>query len=143
MELYGLNNIVKCGSYIYYIDFVGERMHLRNETSQFLCGVTIEEDEKDLIEDIELSDCLLDSLFPRRYYHDNEEEWYWEIDDCYTIEKDEDGFYVFMRGYRNHFLYLTNVRELQNAYHFFSYYEKGELLNENIDKKIKKFFKLI
>lgn len=141
MKLYGLNNIVKCGTNIYYIDIVEERLHLRNDTSPNLFGVTIFEDEKDLIDDIELSDWLLDLLFIRKNYHDDEENWYWEIDSCYTIEKDEDGSYIFMRG--NHCLQINNVRELQNAYHFFGDYEEGRLLNQDIDKKLKIIFKLI
>ena len=48
MKLYVLNNIVNCGSDIYYIDIVGERLHLKNETSRFLYGITLDDDEKDL-----------------------------------------------------------------------------------------------
>lgn len=153
MELYGLNNIVKCGSNIYFIDIVGERLHLRNDRSQGLFGVTIDVDEKDLIEDIEMSDWLLDNIFKRHYY--NEREFYWVVDSVVAYEikvpyfKIEQGGergddkcgYTFITG--NNFIYLDSVRELQNAYHFYSDYHEGDFLNEDIDEKIKKLFKLI
>lgn len=143
MILYGLNNIVKCGSYIYYIDMLGERFHLRNETSKFLYGVTLDDDEKCLIEDIEMSDWVLDALFKKHFYYECEELYYWDIDNGgYTIEKDDEGLYQLMRG-SNILMYLDTVRELQNAYHFYSDYEEEKLLNEDIDTKLKKIFKLI
>lgn len=149
MILYGLNNIVKCGSYIYYIDMLGERFHLRNETSTYLFGVTLDDDEKVLIEDVEMSDWVLDALFPRKYSHDNkeinEENWYWNLDsDFYKIKKDYGGLYHLMIGSMNiHIMCFDTVRELQNAYHFYSDYEEEKLLNEDIDTKLKKLFKLI
>ena len=147
MKLYGLNNIVKCGSYIYYIDMLGERFHLRNETSTFLYGVTLDDDEKVLIEDIEISEWLLNKLFEKK------KDGVWIIDKLsneglidipyYTIERDESGeAYMFMRG-GNLIMYIDYVRELQNAYHFFSDIEDCDFLNDDIDKKLKKLFKLI
>ena len=82
MILYGLNNIVKCGSYIYYIDMLGERFHLRNETSTFLYGVTLDDDEKVLIEDIEMSDWLLDNIFKK------EKEDSWIVDSLHAGTSD-------------------------------------------------------
>lgn len=144
MKLYGLNNIVKCGSNIYYIDIIGERLHLRNDTSEDLFGLTIDDDEKDIIEDIEMSDWLLDALFQRKYYHDDEEEYYWDIGNGkYSIEKVDEDLYKLMIG-SNILMYFDTVRELQNAYHFYSDYDHEEnVLSEDIDKKLKKIFKLI
>lgn len=146
MILYGLNNIVKCGSYIYYIDMLGERFHLRNETSTFLYGVTLDDDEKVLIEDIEMSDFLLDNIFKK------EKEGSWIVDSLHAgtsdipyfrIEKDESGeAYLFTREGK-FIMYIDYVRELQNAYHFFSDIEGDNFLNDDIDTKLKKLFKLI
>ena len=147
MKLYGLNNIVKCGTNIYFIDIVGERLHLTNETSQNLFGVTIFDDEKDLIEDIEISEWLLNMLFKK------ENDGVWVVDKLvneglidfpyYTIERDESGeAYMFKRG-GNFIMYIDYVRELQNAYHFFSDMEGGDFLNDDIDEKIKRLFNLI
>lgn len=146
MELYGLNNIVKCGSEIYFIDLVGERLHFRNERPINLYGVTLYDDEKDLIEDIEMSDWLLDNIFKK------EKEDSWIVDSLQTfpsdipyfrIEKDESGeVYCFTRGGKCR-MYMRYVRELQNIYHLYSDYEDGDYLNEDIDEKIKKLFKLI
>lgn len=149
MKLYGLNNIVKCGSEIYFIDLVGERLHLRNEKPINLYGVTLDDIDIDLIEDIEMSDWVMDALFTRKYSHDNkeinEENWYWDLDsDFYKIKKDYIGLYHLMRGSINtHLMFFDTVRELQNAYHFYSDYEEVKLLNEDIDTKLKKLFKLI
>lgn len=145
MKLYGLNNIVKCGNTIYYVNCVGERLHLFNVNGSPLYGVTLDNDERALIDDIELSDLVLDALFPRHYYNDNEDKWYWDIDyDFYSIKKVEkdDGLYFLNRGYRT-LMSIDTVRELQNAYHFYSDYENEEFLNEDIDEKLKKLFKLI
>lgn len=143
MKLYGLNNIVKCGSNIYYIDIVGERLHLKNETSLTLYGITLDDDERELMEDIEMSDWVLDALFQRKYYYDDEEECYWDLDNGeYTIEKEWEGIYYLSRG-SNILMYFDTVRELQNAYHFYSDYEEEKLLNDDIDTKLKKLFKLI
>ena len=147
MKLYGLNNIVKCGTNIYFIDIVGERLHLTNETSQNLFCVTIFDDEKDLIEDIEISEWLLNMLFKK------ENDGVWVVDKLvneglidfsyYTKERDESGeAYMFKRG-GNFIMYIDYVRELQNAYHFFSDMEEGDFLNDDIDEKIKRLFNLI
>lgn len=147
MELYGVNNIVKCGSEIYFIDLVGERLHLRNERPINLYGVTLDDDEKDLIEDIEISEWLLNKLFEKN------KDGVWIIDKLsneglidfpyYTIERDESGeAYLFMRGGK-FIMYIDYVRELQNAYHFFSDIEGCDFLNDDIDTKLKKLFKLI
>lgn len=146
MILYGLNNIVKCGSEIYFIDLVGERLHLRNERSQFLYGTTLDDYDKDLIEDIEMSDWLLNNIFKK------EKEDSWIVDSLYAgtsdipyyrIEKDESGeAYLFTREGK-FIMYIDYVRELQNAYHFFGDIEGGEFLNDDIDKKLKELFKLI
>lgn len=150
MKLYGLNNIVKCGSNIYYIDMVGERLHLRNEKSLTLFGVTLDDDEKDLIEDIELSDWFFNSLFQNK---ESEEIWVIDrLDDIvmdipyYRIEKECEGLYIFTRGARDGRqmkLALDNVRCFQNLYNFFRDYENGDYLEEEIDSKIQKLFKLI
>lgn len=152
MKLYGFNNIVKCGSEIYFIDIIGERFHLRNETSITLYGITVDDDEKDLIEDIEMSDWVLDALFPRKYYY-NEKDFYWVVDSIvseglnipyFKIEKSGDGedCYTLIKGNLD-VLYFNNVRELQNAYHFFSDIEDCNFLNDCIDTKLKNLFKLI
>lgn len=146
MKLYGLNNIVKCGSEIYFIDIVGERLHLRNERPINLYGVTLDDIDIDLIEDIELSDWLLDNIFKK------EKEDSWIVDSLHTvtsdipyfkIEKDESGeAYLFTREGK-FIMYIDYVRELQNAYHFFSDIEGDDFLNDDIDTKLKKLFKLI
>lgn len=146
MELYGLNNIVKCGSEIYFIDLVGERLHLRNERPINLYGVTLYDDEKDLIEDIENSDWLLDNIFKK------EKENSWIVDSLHTgtsdipyfkIEKDESGEAYLLTREGKFIMYIDYVRELQNAYHFFSDIEGCDFLNDDIDTKLKKLFKLI
>lgn len=144
MKLYGLNNIVKCGSEIYFIDLVGERLHLRNERPINLYGVTLDDIDIDLIEDIEMSDWVLDALFKRHFYYDNNKElYYWEVDkDIYSIEKDDVGLYYLMKN-ENVIICFDTVRELQNAYNFYSDYSEGVFLNEDIDTKLKKLFKLI
>lgn len=148
MKLYGLNNIVKCGSEIYFIDLVGERLHLRNERPIWLYGVTLDEIDRDLIEDIDMSDWLLDNIFKK----EKEKEDSWIVDSLHTgtsdipyfrIEKDESGeAYLFTREGK-FIMYIDYVRELQNAYHFFSDIEDCDFLNDDIDTKLKKLFKLI
>lgn len=147
MKLYGLNNIVRCGSYIYYIDIVGERLHLKNESpyeTLYLYGVTLDDDEKDLIEDVEMSDFLLDALFKKHFYYECQELYYWELGTGkYSIEKVDEDLYKLMIG-SNILVYFNTVRELQNAYHFYSDYDHEEnVLTEDIDTKLKKLFKLI
>lgn len=147
MKLYGLNNIVKCGREIYFIDLVGERLHLKNETSLTLYGITLDADERNLLEDIEISEWLLNELFEKK------KDGVWIIDNLsneglidfpyYTIERDESGeAYMFMREGKL-IMYIDYVRELQNSYNFFSDIEGGDFLNDDIDEKIKKLFKLI
>lgn len=144
MKLYALNNIVSVGNNIYYIDIIGERIHLKNDTSLILFGMTIDDDEKDFIDDIEMSDWLLDELFQRKYYHDDEDEYYWDIGNGkYSIEKFDEDLYKLMIG-SNILVYFDTIRELQNAYHFYSDYDHEEnVLTEDIDTKLKKLFKLI
>lgn len=144
MILYGLNNIVKCGSEIYFIDLVGERLHLRNENPIWLYGVTLDEIDRDLIEDIEMSDWVLDALFKKHFYYECQEEYYWELGiGKYSIEKVDEDLYKLMIG-NNILMYFDTVRELQNAYHFYSDYDHEEnVLTEDIDTKLKKLFKLI
>ena len=145
MILYGLNNIVKCGSEIYFIDLVGERLHLRNENSICLYGVTLDEIDRDLLEDIDMSDWVLDSLFKRHISFDNSEEfYYWGLGTGkYSIEKVDEDLYKLMIG-SNILIYFETVRELQNAYHFYSDYDQEENeLTEDIDTKLKNLFKLI
>lgn len=144
MILYGLNNIVKCGSEIYFIDLVGERLHLRNENPRLLYGVTLDEIDRDLIEDIEMSDWVLDALFKKHFYYECEELYYWELGTGkYSIEKVDEDLYKLMIG-SNILIYFDTVRELQNAYHFYSDYDHEEnVLTDDIDTKLKKLFKLI
>lgn len=144
MKLYGLNNIVKCGSEIYFIDLVGERLHLRNENPIWLYGVTLDEIDRDLIEDIEMSDWVLDALFKKHFYYECEELYYWELGTGkYSIEKVDEDLYKLMIG-SNILIYFDTVRELQNAYHFYSDYDHEEnVLTDDIDTKLKKLFKLI
>lgn len=150
MKLYGLNNIVKCGSEIYFIDIVGERLHLRNDNPIWLYGVTLDEIDRDLMEDIEMSDWLLDNIFKKE--KEKEGSWSWIVDSLHAgtsdipyfkIEKDESGeAYLFTREGK-FIMYIDYVRELQNAYHFFSDIEGDDFLNDDIDTKLKKLFKLI
>ena len=149
MKLYALNNIVSVGESIYFIDIIGERIHLKNERHEGLrlYGINICKDETDLIEDIEISEWLLSMLFKK------EKDGIWVIDKLanegvidfpyYTIERDESGeAYMFKRG-GNFVMYIDYVRELQNAYHFFRDIEEGDFLNDDIDEKIKKLYNLI
>ena len=144
MILYGLNNIVKCGSEIYFIDLVGERLHLRNENPRWLYGVTLDEIDRDLIEDIDMSDWVLDALFKKHFYYECVELYYWDLGTGkYSIEKVDEDLYKLMIG-SNILMYFDTVRELQNAYHFYSDYDDEEnVLTEDIDTKLKKLFKLI
>ena len=147
MKLYGLNNIVKCGTNIYYINIVGERLHLLNVNCKTLYGVTIDKEEIDLIDDVEMSDWLLNNLF------DKEKDGVWCIDYLHNegvkdfpyhrIEKDESGeCYMFTRQGK-FLMYIDYIRELQNAIHFYRDMFDGEFLYEDIDEKLKKLFKLI
>ena len=148
MKLYAKNNIVRVDDEVYYIEIVGERLKL-NDKKRW--GITVEEDSFDAINDIKMSDWLLDNLFKRYYY--NEKEFYWVIDNIvsegldiayFKIENCGEGedCYTLITGNREVF-YFDTVRELQNAYHFYSDYADGDFLNEDIDEKIKKLFKLI
>lgn len=140
MKLYAKNNIVRVDDEVYYIEIVGERLRLNNEKRLLL---TVEED-------IELSDWFFNSLFQNK-----ESEEIWVIDRLdaivmdipyYRIEKYSDGLYRFKRGAidgRLMTLALDNVRLFQNIYNFFREYENGDYLEEEIDSKIKKLFKLI
>ena len=116
--------------------------------------VTLDEIDRDLIEDIDMSDWVLDALFPRKYYY-NEKEFYWVVDSLvsegsdiptpyFKIERCGEGenCYTLIKGNGDIF-YFNNVRELQNAYHFYSDYEEERFLNDDIDTKLKKLFKLI
>ena len=147
MKLYALNNIVSVGNNIYFIDIIGKRIHLKNERHEGLYGINIGKDEIDLIEDIEISEWLLNILF------DKKEDGVWVIDNLsneglidfpyYTIERDESGeAYMFKSGGK-FIMYIDYVRELQNAYHFFSDTEGVDFLNDDIDEKIKKLYNLI
>lgn len=83
---------------------------------------------------------MLDALFQRIYYHDDEDRYYWDIfNGAYTIEKDDEGLYFLSRG-STILVYFDTVREIQNAYHLFGDYEG---FNDDIDTKLKELFKLI
>lgn len=147
MKLYAINNIVRVDDEVYYIDIVGNRLRLNNEKRSF---ITVEEDSFDAVGDIELSNWFFNSLFPNK-----ESEEIWVIDRLdaivmdipyYRIEKYSEGPYTFKRGARDGRLMtlaLDNVRIFQNIYNFFREYENGDYLEEEIDSKIKKLFKLI
>lgn len=144
MKLYARNNIVKTGGNVFYIAEVGEEyLHLLN----------MEQDNHTLIEkadiylkDIEMSDWVLDNIFKK------EKEDSWIVDSLHTgtsdipyfrIEKDDSGeVYCLTRGGKC-LMYMEYVRELQNIYNLYSDNEDGDYLNDNIDKKLKKLFKLI
>ena len=148
MKLYAKDNIVKVDEDVFFIEIVGERLRL-NDKKRW--GVSVDSDSLDAIKDIKMSDWLLDNLFKRHYY--NEKEFYWVVDSLvsegldipyFKIENCGEGedCYTLIRG-NSEIFYFDNVRELQNAYHFYSDYEDGDYLNEDIDARIKKIFKLI
>ena len=142
MKLYARNNIVATrGNDLFYISEVGdEYLHLLNREQD---NYTLIEKADIYLKDIEMSDWVLDALFQRKYYYDDEEECYWDLDNGeYTIDKSCEGIYYLSRG-SNILMYFDTVRELQNAYHFYSDYEEEKLLNDDIDTKLKKLFKLI
>lgn len=143
MKLYAKDNIVRVDDEVYYIEIVGERLKLNDKKKW---GITVDDDAFDAIKDIEISDWLLDNIFKK------EKEDSWTVDSLHTdtsdityfrIEKDESGEgYVFTREGK-WLMYMGYVRELQNIYHLYSDYEDGDFLNDDIDEKIKKLFKLI
>lgn len=143
MKLYAKDNIVRVDDYVYYIEIVGERLKLNDKKKW---GITVDDDAFDSIKDIEISDWLLDNIFKKEKVDS------WIVDSLHTgtsdityfrIEKDESGeAYLFTREGK-FIMYIDYVRELQNAYHFFSDIEDGNFLNDDIDKKLKKLFKLI
>lgn len=152
MKNYEINNVITFKDEIYYISEMRQMgvLVLRRAKGG---EETVISKESHCVEDCEMSDWLLDNIFKRHYY--NEREFFWvvacvvsyEIEVPYfKIEKcGEDGddkcCYTFIKG--NKFFYFDNVRELQNAYHFYRDYHEGDYLNEDIDEKIKKLFKLI
>lgn len=142
MKFYTKDNIVMYHGEVISIDVIGE-----------VYAVLTEEEKRksrkldhSKITDIEISDWLLDNIFKK------EKEDSWIVDSLHTgtsdipyfrIEKDESGeAYLFTREGK-FIMYIDYVRELQNAYHFFSDIEDGDFLNDDIDKKLKKIFKLI
>lgn len=142
MKFYTKDNIVMYQGEVISLDVIGEVYD----------GLTEEEKRKSRkldhskITDIEISDWLLDNIFKK------EKEDSWIVDSLHTgtsdipyfrIEKDESGeVYCFTRGGKC-LMYMGYVRELQNIYHLYSDYEDGDYLNDDIDEKIKKLFKLI
>lgn len=148
MKLYAINNIVAttCND-VFYISEVGEYLHLHNKEND---NYTITKEADIYLRDIELSDWFFNSLFPNK-----ESEEIWGIDRLdaivmdipyYRIEKYSENLYTFKRGARDGRLMtlaLDNVRIFQNIYNFFREYENGDYLEEEIDSKIKKLFKLI
>lgn len=148
MKLYAKNNIVRVDDEVYFIEIVGERLRL-NDKKRW--GISVDNDSFDAIKDIEMSDWLLDNLFKRHYY--NKKEFHWVVDSLvsegidipyFKIEncgEGEDCYALIMGGKK--IFYFDSVRELQNAYHFYRDYQEGDFLNEDIDEKIKKLFKLI
>ena len=145
MKLYAINNIVAttCND-VFYISEVGEYLHLLNREQN---NYTITEKADIYLRDIELSDWFFNSLFPNK-----ETEDIWVIDRLdaivmdipyYRIEKYTGGLYTFKRGARDgRLMTLDNVRIFQNIYNFFREYENGDYLEEEIDTKILKLFKL-
>lgn len=142
MKFYTKDNIVIYQGEVISLDVIGEVYDALTEEEK---RKSRKLDHSKII-DIEISDWLLDNIFKK------EKEDSWIVDSLHTgtsdipyfrIEKDESGeAYLFTREGK-FIMYIDYVRELQNAYHFFSDIENGEFLNDDIDKKLKKLFKLI
>lgn len=148
MKLYEKNNIVRVDDDVYYIETAGKRLKLIDQNRWW---ISVEDDSLDAINDIKMSDWLLDNLFKRHYY--SEKDFYWVVDSLvsegldipyFKIENCGEGedCYTLIKG-NSEIYYFDTVRELQNAYHFYSDYEDGDYLNEDIDERIKRIFKLI
>lgn len=145
MKLYARNNIVKtrCNDMFYIAEVGEEYLHLLNREQD---NYTLIEKADIYLKDIEMSDWLLDNIFKK------EKGDSWIVDSLHAgtsdipyfkIEKDESGeAYLFTREGK-FIMYIDYVRELQNAYHFSSDIECGDFLNDDIDTKLKKLFKLI
>lgn len=143
MKFYTKDNIVMYQGEVISLDVIGDVYDVLTEEEKRKARKL----KHSKITDIEISEWLLNNLFKKK------EDGVWIID-ClsnegvidipyYTIERvKSEEVYIFKRG-GNMILYIDYVRELQNAYHFFSDIEDGDFLNDDIDKKIKKLFKLI
>lgn len=142
MKFYTKDNIVMYQGEVISLDVIGEVYDVLTEEEKRKSRKL----DHSKITDIEISDWLLDNIFKK------EKEDSWTVDSLHTgtsdipyfrIEKDESGeAYLFTREGK-FIMYIDYVRELQNAYHFFSDIEDGDFLNDDIDKKLKKLFKLI
>ena len=143
MKLYARNNIVATrGNDLFYISEVGdEYLHLLNREQD---NYTLIEKADIYLKDIEMSDWVLDALFKKHFYYECEELYYWDLGTGkYSIEKVDEDLYKLMIG-SNILIYFDTIRELQNAYHFYSDYDHEEnVLTDDIDTKLKKLFKLI
>ena len=142
MKFYTKDNIVMYQGEVISLDVIGEVYDVLTEEEKRKSRKL----DHSKITDIEISDWLLDNIFKK------ETENSWIVDSLHTgtsdipyfrIEKDESGeAYLFTRGGKI-IMYIDYVRELQNAYHLYSDIEDGDFLNDDIDKKLKKLFKLI
>lgn len=150
MKNFEINNVIIFKDEIYYIAEMRQMgvLVLRRRKGG---EETVISKESHCVEDCSMSDWMLDNIFKRHYY--NEKEFYWVVDSIveevlvdipyFKIENcgDSEECYVLIRGNKEIF-YFDSVRELQNAYHFYSDYQDGDFLNDDIDEKIKKLFKL-
>lgn len=150
MKNYEINNVIRFKDEIYYISEMRQMgvLVLRRRKGG---EETVISKESPCVEDCTMSDWLLDNIYKRHYY--SEKGFYWVVDSLvsegldipyFKIENCGEGedVYTLIMGNRKIF-YFDKVRELQNAYHFFSDYEDGDYLNYDIDEKIKELFKLI
>lgn len=150
MKNFEINNVITFKDEIYYISEMRQMgvLVLRRRKGG---EETVISKESPCVEDCAMSDWMLDNIFKRHYY--NERDFYWVVDSLvsegldipyFKIENCGEGedCYSLIRG-NSEIFYFDNIRELQNAYHFYSDYEEGDYLNDNIDEKIKKLFKLI
>lgn len=150
MKNFEINNVITFKGYIHYIKEMWQdgAMVINNGNGE---EEIIIDKQSEFVGDCAMSDWLLDHIFKRHYY--NERDWYWVVDSLvsegldipyFKIENCGEGedCYSLIRG-NSEIFYFDNIRELQNAYHFYSDYEDGDYMNEDIDEKIKKLLKLI
>lgn len=144
MKNLAIKNIVEYNNEIAYILIIGiDGLVLKFGNHV----VRVSKDEIDNVKDIDLSDYLLRKLFDVHQLDKNNNPAVWSIKESpnYWIVKTEVSngkVYAFCK-YGNKRIYINSVRELQNLYNTFKEHEEGEMLNEDIDEKILKLYKLI
>ena len=132
-------NIVSYDGDVYYVTELRGRIIVTITKKNFEISTN-----PNKINDIELSDWLLDKLFRKL----NERQWLIEPNndspfyDYILQKKTESGLYVILTGDKWS-LPFSSIREFQNMYSLYSEYESCERLNTDINMKLLEIFNLI